>query len=125
MQINRIQKNQNPTFNARVRVVLDHDGKIAELLPEVRKKLAKGKIPAYLNEYWTTGKNGSRQTMVQIGIYTGKCFDSAFAMPAEKAEPEKLAKAYFDLQARFKKEIEQKNGKGAFENFVKVVSRIC
>lgn len=123
MQINRIQQNQHPTFKARVSTVIVMDNNIQRVLPEVRKRLAKGKIPAYLNEYWTTGENGGKQIMLQLGLYSGKYFDSAFAMPAEKATPRKLAKAYFDLQARFKKEIEEQMGKGSFKSFAETAAR--
>lgn len=122
MQINRVQNTQQTSFNAKLKPVIDFDGKVAELLEPVRKEIQKGKVPAYLSEYFTSGKNGKNQIMVQMGLYTLPGYQSAKAVPLEEATPSALSKIYFELQAAFKKELQNREGKGAFKNFLEAIN---
>lgn len=121
MQINKIQNIQNTSFKASLSPVIDLDGKVEELLPELQKGIQKGKVPAYLSEYFTSGDNGKRQVMVQVGLYTLPGYGSAKAIPVEEATPSALSKIYFELQAAFKKELQAMEGKDAFKNFLEAI----
>lgn len=118
MKINRIQTSSTPEFKARLEEVIDLDGRVREFAPQLRARITKGKVRAYLNEY--RGVDAEKETtMLQLGLYGGPHFDEAFSMPSSKADLNKFTTAYFRLQAAFKRYINAEFGKGAFEKLLK------
>lgn len=116
MKINRIQTSSTPAFKARLEEVIDIDGKVREFAPQLRARITKGEVRAYLNEYRGVHA-GKETTMLQLGLYGGHRFDEAFSMPSQEANLDKFTAAYFRLQAIFKKYINSEFsefGKDAF-----------
>ena len=112
MQINKIQTNTNPSFKARVTELSVSEKTINEILPQLRKKLAKGKVDAYLTEF-RVGKDEVKT--LQIALYGLPSFHKAFSTPLSEATVKKFVKGYFNLQRQYIKAYDDFFSKGAFK----------
>jgi len=119
MQINKIQTNPSLAFKASLSTLFVSEKTLNEIVPKLHKKILKGNVAAYLNEYDAVQSGGSSKKMLQLGLYGTGEYKGVFEMPLAKADVNKLAKEYFKLQENLKNAVDKLCGKDTFKQRVK------